>query len=280
MTTRKVSFQEAISLLTHNNSQTDEEMINIEFECLAIEQCSDKKKYGPAPYRTVRISDIKNSEVRSLYLWGDEDYTYIKAGIRLQIYNPIKPKAGGYSRDKYGNLSFWIDSKKGSRIINITSLREHCSVCRQLISEKEEVIYCPSCQNPFHLQHFAETLKVTGKCPICATKNSFKEILQNVADTFDLPKNTSSSEQFSLTRRTSGFYLKDNPESANYGIFPLPNTDKNLFEKFNSYINTRTGVNAKIQSKSGRKFIIIAYQNWITLDFIEKLILEYEQSQE
>jgi hypothetical protein len=275
----KVSFQEAISQLTHNIPQTDEELINIEFECIATDKCSDQKKFGPAPYRTLRITDIKSSDLRYLYIWGDEDYNFIKAGIRLQISNPIKPNAGSYSRDEYGNLAFWIDSKKGSRIINITSLREHCSVCRQLISEEEEIIYCPSCQNPFHLQHFAETLKVTGKCPICATKNSFKEILQNVAETFDLPKNTSPSEHFSLTRRTSGFYLKDNPESANYGIFPLPNTDKDLFEKFNSYINTRTGANAKIQSKSGRIFIIIPYQNWITLDFIEKLILEYEHSQ-
>ncbi|MHA2074834.1 MAG: hypothetical protein ACW97X_09460, partial [Candidatus Hodarchaeales archaeon] len=229
MTPRKVSFQEAISLLTHTNSKTDEEIINIEFECLAINKCSDQKKYGPAPYRTLHVSDNKNSEARSLlYIWGDEDYNYIQAGIKLQISNPIKPSTGSYSRDEYGNPSFWIDSSKGSKIITITSLREHCSVCRQLIFEEEEIIYCPSCQNPFHLQHFAETLKVTGKCPICATKNSFKEMLENIAETFDLPKNT-GSEQFSLTRRTSGFYLKDNPESANYGIFPLPNTGKELF---------------------------------------------------
>jgi hypothetical protein len=274
MTPRKVSFLDAVSLL---NTQTDEEIIDIEFECLAFDKCSDKKNFGPAPYRILRITDLKNSNFRSLYIWGEEEYNVIKKGVKLSISNPIRPKTGSYSRDEYGNLSFWIDSKKGSQITNITSLRENCSVCRQIILEEEEIIYCPSCQNPFHLQHFAETLKITGKCPICATKNSFKEILQNVAETFDLPKNEGSNH-FSLTRRTTAFYLKDNPESSNYGIFSLPNTDKELFVNVCSYINTLTGANAKILLKSGKRFIIIPYQSGIDLDFLEKIILRYEQS--
>ena len=275
MTPRKVSFQEAVFIL---NTHTNEEIINIEFECLAFDKCSDQKNFGPAPYRTLRITDLKNSNARSLYIWGEEKYKDIKKGVKLLISNPVIPKSGSYSRDEYGNLSFWIVQKKGSKISNLTSLREKCSVCRQIILEEEEIIYCPSCQNPFHLQHFAETLKVTGKCPICATKSSFEDILQNVAETFDLPKNESSNH-FSLTKRTSAFYIKDNPEFANYGIFPLPNTGKGLFENACEYINTLTGANAKIMMKSGRSFIIIPYQDAIFLDLLEKIILRFEQSQ-
>ncbi|MFX0088035.1 MAG: hypothetical protein ACFFAU_20445 [Candidatus Hodarchaeota archaeon] len=275
MTPRKVSFLDAVSLL---NTRTDDEIIDIEFECLAFDKCSDKKNFGPAPYRTLRITDLKNSDVRSLYIWDEKDYNYIKKRVRLLISNPIKPNTGSYSRDEYGNLSFWIDSKKGSRITNITHLRENCSICRQTILEEEETIYCPSCQNPFHLQHFAETLKVTGKCPICATKNSLKEILQNIAETFDLPKNKGSNH-FSLTRRTGAFYIKENPEFSNYSIFPLPTTDKGLFENVCSYINTLTGAEAKILLKSGKKFIIIPYQDGIGIDILEKIILRFEQSQ-
>ncbi len=275
MTPRKVSFQEAVSIL---NTQTNEGIIDIEFECLAFDKCSDLKNFGPAPYRTLRINDLKNSNIRSLYIWGEEKFNNIKKGVKLLISNPIKPNSGSYSRDEYGNLSFWIISKKGSKIINITSLREKCSVCRQSILEEEETIYCPTCQNPFHLQHFAEALKVTGKCPICTTKNSLKEILQNVAETFDLPKNKGSNH-FSLTRRTGAFYIKENPEFSNYGIFPLPTTDKGLFEKVCSYINTLTGAEAKILLKSGKRFIIIPFQDGISLDILEKIILRYEQSQ-
>ena len=200
MVNRKVSYLEAVSLL---DSQTYPEgaHMNIEFECLAYERCSEIKTYGPAPYRLLRITDTQYSNVRTLYVWGDQGYTYnmnlaasIKKGDRLLVSNPTRPRNSSYSRDERGNNAFWVEqwdgrsTNKGSRLVKKTESREICSVCRRPITSEEEIIYCPTCQNPFHPPHFAETLKLTGKCPICTTKSSFDKIMKNIAEIFDFPK--------------------------------------------------------------------------------------------
>ncbi|MFW9903524.1 MAG: PHD finger domain-containing protein [Candidatus Thorarchaeota archaeon] len=289
MVIRKVSFLEAVSLLD-SKTYPEGAYMNIEFECLAYERCSEKKTYGPAPYRLLRVTDNQYSIVRTLYVWGDQGYAQnmnlaatLKKGDRLLVSNPTTPRNGSYSRDERGNTAFWIElqdeisAEKGSRLVKITESREICCVCRRPITLEEEIIYCPSCQNPFHPPHFAETLKLTGKCPICATKSSFDEIMKNVAEIFDFPKNK-AIETFTLARRTEKFHLKDNKRKSNYEVFPLTSTDKAILKEVCSYIKTRTGARVKVLSKLGRGLIKISYQDGITLDLLEKIIRQYEQT--
>ncbi|MFX1283510.1 MAG: PHD finger domain-containing protein [Promethearchaeota archaeon] len=290
MVIKKVSFKEAVSLLDSKTCSEGAHM-DIEFECLAYERCSGKKTYGPGPYRLLRVTDDQNSNVRTLYVWGDHRYAHninlaasLKKGDRLLVINPSKPRNSSYSRDERGNNAFWVEqwdegsAEEGSRLVKITESREICCVCRRPIKSEEEIIYCPTCQNPFHLPHFAETLKLTGKCPICATKSSFNEIMKNIAEIFDFPKNK-AIETFTLARRTDTFHLKDNRKSSNYEVFPLTSTNRDKLKKACSYIQTRTGAKVKILSKLGRPFIKISYQDGITLDLLEKIIRQYEQTQ-
>lgn len=289
MDIRKVSFLEAVSLLD-SKTYPEGTYMNIEFECLAYGRCSEKKTYGPAPYRLLRVTDNENSDVRTLYIWGNKGYTHnmnivasIKKGERLLVSNPTTPRNGSYSRDERGNIAFWVDprdeisAERGSRLVKITESREICCVCRRPITSEEEIIFCPTCQNPFHLPHFAETLKLTGKCPICATKSSFDEIMKNVAEEFDFPK-SNTIETFALARRTEKFHLKDNRKKSNYEVFPITSTDKAALKETSSYIKTRTGARVKILSKLGKPFIKISYQDGITLDLLEKIIRQYEQT--
>jgi hypothetical protein len=289
MVIRKVTFLEAVSLLDSKTYPEGTHM-NIEFECLAYDKCSEKKTYGPAPYRLLRITDKQNSDVRTLYIWGDKGYTQnmnlaasIKKGERLSVSNPTTPRNSSYSRDERGNIAFWLDQRdeisaeKGSRLAKISEAREICCVCRRPITAEEEIIYCPTCQNPFHPPHFAETLKLTGKCPICATKSSFDEIMKNIAETFDFPK-SEVIETFALTRRTEKFHLKDNRKTSHYEIFPLTPLDKASLKEVRSYIKTRTGARVKVSSKLGRRIMKISYQDGITLDLLEKIIRQYEQT--
>lgn len=289
MVFRKVSFLEAVSLLD-SKTYPEGKHLNIEFECLAYERCSERKTYGPAPYRLLRVTDSLYSIVRTLYVWGDQGFTHnmnlaasLKKGDKLLVSNPTTPRNGSYSRDERGNNAFWVEQwdgiskEKGSRLVKITESREICSVCRRPITSEEEVIYCPTCQNPFHPPHFAETLKLTGKCPICATKSSFDEIMKNIAEVFDFPKNK-AVKTFALARRTDKFNLKDNRNSLNFEVFPLTSKDKTSLKEACSYIKTRTGAGVKISSRSGRLFIKISYQTGITLDLLEKIIRQYEQT--
>ncbi len=289
MVLRKVSFLEAISLLD-SKTYPEGTRMDIEFECLVFERCSEKKTYGPAPYRLLRVTDNLYSIVRTLYIWGDQGYTYnmnlaasLKKGDRLLVSNPTRPRNSSYSRDERGNNAFWVEqwdersTKQGSQLVKKTESREICSVCRQPITSEEEIIYCPTCQNPFHPPHFAESLKLTGKCPICATKSSFDEIMKNIAAIFDFPK-SNHTETFALARKTDKFHLKDNRKASNYEVIPLTSTAKDLLKEICSYIKTRTGAGVKILSKSGQQFIEISYQNGITLDLLAKIICQYEQN--
>ncbi len=289
MVLSKVSFLEAISILD-SKTYSEGTHMDIEFECLAYERCSEKKTYGPAPYRLLRVTDNHYSIIRTLYVWGAQGYTHnmnlaasLKKGDKLLVSNPTRPRNSAYSRDERGNNAFWIEqwdgrsTKKGSRLVKKTESREICSVCRRPITSEEEIIYCPTCQNPFHPPHFAETLKLTGKCPICATKSSFEEIMKNIAEVFDFPK-SKSIETFALVRRTDNFHLKDNRKSSNYEVIPLTSTRKDLLKEACSYIKTRTGAGVKILSRSGRQFMKISYQDGINLDLLEKIVRQYEQT--
>ncbi len=293
MTTQKVSFNEAI-LRLDSNEYPEEATIAIEFECQTYDQCSEEITYGVAPFRQIPVTEGKNSITRMLLVWvnplNQKNISVVNKlakGDKIFIKNPLVPKEGSYSRDQWGNRVFWVGHPKNhalqadTEIILISSITEICSICRHIINEDEDRIYCPSCQNPFHLPHFAESLKVTGKCPICTTKASLSEIMEsNVAESFDLSKIT-TLKNFPFIRRTSQFYIKDNPESENYGVFLLQERGKSDLKKYlesiRDYINVRTGVVAKITSRVGQTFMVIPYQNTLSLDILEKLLIQFEQ---
>ncbi len=295
MATPKISFDEAIIRLD-SKDYPDETVIDIEFECQATESCSEEVTYGVAPYRQIAVTDNQQSATRMLLVWvNPANHHNVNAvikfskGDKLLIKNPIVPKEGSYARDQWGNRVFWVGNPLGesnqpnTELILLASVKETCSVCRHLIKEEEDRIYCPTCHNPFHLPHFAESLKVTGKCPICAAKSSLSEIIDNnVTESFDFSK-ILTLKKFPFIRRTSQFYLKDNPESGNYGVFLLQDQEESnqgtYLENICEYINTRTGAQAETATRVGQTFIIIPYQDTITLDILEKLLLQLEQSE-
>ena len=54
-----------------------------------------------------------------------------------------------------------------SYIVRGEDTSTECPICRKNIEENEQLAICPFCSNNFHMNHFEETLKVTGKCPVC-----------------------------------------------------------------------------------------------------------------
>ncbi len=50
--------------------------------------------------------------------------------------------------------------------------KEHaCGICRQNIGA--DLVFCPSCINPFHFPHLANWILEKQECPICKTKLVF-----------------------------------------------------------------------------------------------------------
>jgi len=294
MATQKISFDEAI-LRLDSKEYPDEAVLEIEFECYANEHSSSEISYGIAPYHQILVTDKQNTVIRMLLIWVNptnqknvNSISKLAKGDKILIKNPLVPKEGSYARDQWGNRVFWVGHPKenftqiNSELVLISSIKETCSVCRHIIKEEEDRIYCPTCQNPFHLPHFAESLKVTGKCPICAAKSSLSEIMEtNVTESFDFSK-IITLKSFPFIRRTSNFYLKDNPEAGNYGLFLLQEQQegelRSYLKTIRKYLNTRTGARAKIATRVGQTFIIIPYQDTITLDILEKLLIQFEQT--
>lgn len=49
--------------------------------------------------------------------------------------------------------------------------RHKCTICSQEIDI--DLIFCPSCVNPFHYSHLVNWLLKEKKCPVCRTKLEF-----------------------------------------------------------------------------------------------------------
>ncbi len=294
MANKKISFSEAI-LRLDSEEYPDEAIMDIEFECHAKDHSSKEITYGMAPFRQIPVTDKKSSATRMLLIWVNPtnqknitSVSKLSKGDKILIRSPLIPKEGSYARDQWGNRVFWVGhptekfNQMNSELILLSSVKETCSVCRHIIKEDEDRIYCPTCQNPFHLPHFAESLKVTGKCPICAAKSSLSEIMKtNVTESFDFSK-IITLKSFPFIRRTSKFYLKDNPEIGNYGLFLHQEQEEAKLRSFlktiRDYLNTRTGARAEIANRVGQNFIIIPYQDTITLDILEKLLIQFERT--
>ncbi|MFX1424677.1 MAG: hypothetical protein ACFFB2_20340, partial [Promethearchaeota archaeon] len=67
---QRVSFRQAVDLLDSETYRRSARM-DIEFECLVHEQASPELTTGPAPHRTIRVTDPGQLIIRTLYIWGD-----------------------------------------------------------------------------------------------------------------------------------------------------------------------------------------------------------------
>ena len=56
----------------------------------------------------------------------------------------------------------------------------NCQICKKNINFGEEIGSCIYCSHLFHYSHFAETIKIMGKCPICREKLTVDEILNSL----------------------------------------------------------------------------------------------------
>ncbi|OLS25607.1 MAG: hypothetical protein HeimC3_13550 [Candidatus Heimdallarchaeota archaeon LC_3] len=56
----------------------------------------------------------------------------------------------------------------------------NCQVCKKNINFGDEIGTCVYCSHIFHFSHFAETIKIIGKCPVCREKLTVEEILKSL----------------------------------------------------------------------------------------------------
>jgi endogenous inhibitor of DNA gyrase (YacG/DUF329 family) len=83
----------------------------------------------------------------------------------IEPYRPRKGKSRSFRRESES-------TSKGELLSPEYAVRKkvglnECPICRKNVSKDENFAICPFCQNRFHLPHFEEALKVSGKCPIC-----------------------------------------------------------------------------------------------------------------
>ncbi|MHA1168252.1 MAG: double zinc ribbon domain-containing protein [Candidatus Hodarchaeales archaeon] len=57
------------------------------------------------------------------------------------------------------------------------ALRVKCQICKRNINFTDISGSCPECLNEFHYSHLRETIKVTGKCPMCRIPLKEEEII-------------------------------------------------------------------------------------------------------
>lgn len=43
----------------------------------------------------------------------------------------------------------------------------HCNICKRGFVEKDQIIPCPECDNPFHRTHLIAQVQSSGSCPVC-----------------------------------------------------------------------------------------------------------------
>ncbi len=135
----RVSFKQALDLLDSEAYNRGTRM-DIEFECIIQEPVSSEKTGGPAPYRTIRVSDPSRLNSRTLYVWGDPGHRYninlvssLSIGDRILVIGPRRPKDSSYYKDHTGNDVFWIErwdgtvSDTGTRLLKLEDVSPYQS---------------------------------------------------------------------------------------------------------------------------------------------------------
>jgi hypothetical protein len=170
---KRVSFKQAIDLLDSDAYIRGKRMM-IEFECVVEGLASEEKLGGPAPYRTIVVTDPARLFKRTLHVWGDPGHTYninlissSKQGDRLLVIGPRKPKDSSYYKDLYGNDVFWIErwdgtiSDSGTRLLKLEDVSTLNQTEVDIPTQKKDVVvgkrveFTPSSssiQPPFYCQ--------------------------------------------------------------------------------------------------------------------------------
>ena len=188
---KRVSFKQAIDLLDSDAYIRGKKM-NIEFECVVDSSASQEEMRGPAPFRTIVVTDPARLFKRNLYVWGDHGHRYninlissLKQGDRLLVIGPRKPKDSSYYKDLHGNDMFWIErwdgtiSDSGTRLLKLENVSTLDQTEVDILVQKPDVVvgkkveYTPSSssiQPPFYCQlcsvkHLAGTPRM--QCESC-----------------------------------------------------------------------------------------------------------------
>jgi hypothetical protein len=128
---KRVSFKHAVELLDSESYHRGTRM-NIEFECMVKQPASPEQPGGPAPYRTIQVTDPGGVVTRTLYVWGDPGHRYninlvasSKQGDRILVIGPRRPKDSSYYKDESQQDVFWIErwdgteSDTGTRLLKL-----------------------------------------------------------------------------------------------------------------------------------------------------------------
>ena len=131
---KRVSFRQAVELLD-SESYPRGTRLDIEFECVVTQAASPEKSGGPAPYRTIRVTDPGKVTTRTLYVWGDLGHRYnielvaaLNPGDRLLVIGPRRPKDSPYYKDENQRDMFWIErwdgtvSGTGTRLLKLEDI--------------------------------------------------------------------------------------------------------------------------------------------------------------
>ncbi|MFX0195220.1 MAG: RING finger domain-containing protein [Candidatus Hodarchaeota archaeon] len=55
---------------------------------------------------------------------------------------------------------------------------QQCIICRRTFKSTDKVVRCPYCYAAAHYAHFAEWIKINGKCPVCKRRLKRVELIQ------------------------------------------------------------------------------------------------------
>jgi len=55
---------------------------------------------------------------------------------------------------------------------------QQCIICRRTFKSTDKVVRCPYCYAAAHYAHFAEWIKINGKCPVCKKRLKRVELIQ------------------------------------------------------------------------------------------------------
>ena len=80
------------------------------------------------------------------------------------------------SSDNFCSNCFTILPATATECTNCKTKIKNCAICRKGLFSGQEISACPLCENQFHHGHFAESVKIQGRCPICKGEIAFDEI--------------------------------------------------------------------------------------------------------
>ncbi|MHA1226989.1 MAG: zinc ribbon domain-containing protein, partial [Candidatus Hodarchaeales archaeon] len=196
-----VDFKEAVRQLDSEQIPRGKRM-NIQFECIVYDLASPEKIGGPAPYRTIRVSDPNKEITRTLHVWGDYGHKHninlvstLEKGERILIIGSRRPKDSPYYKDDWGRDVFWIErwdgteNDTGTKLFKIEDKKEvffegktksymspafYCQLCTEKHPAGTKALQCTNCGRFICEKSYNDMVEVgRKKCPMCDGKLEF-----------------------------------------------------------------------------------------------------------